>query len=88
MDIGECASIHDLALRADYEQASATRDYGYEVDVSLPVEFLFGPTLASSLSHFSYSWLYPMFMVLSEFEHSLSFSFFRNYFLLFCFSVF
>ena len=35
MDIGECANIHDLALRADYEQASQTKDYGYEVDVSL-----------------------------------------------------
>jgi hypothetical protein len=34
MDIGECANIHDLALRADYEQASQTKDYGYEVDVS------------------------------------------------------
>lgn len=33
MDIGECSSIHDLALRADYEKASHTKDYGYEVDV-------------------------------------------------------
>jgi len=32
MDIGECASIHDLALRADYEQASETKDYGYQID--------------------------------------------------------
>lgn len=34
MDIGECANIHDLALRADYEQGSETKDYGYEIDVS------------------------------------------------------
>ena len=33
MDIGECAAIHDLALRADYEQASESKDYGYQVDV-------------------------------------------------------
>lgn len=36
MDIGECASIHDLALRADYEQASETKDYGYQIDVLFP----------------------------------------------------
>ena len=35
MDIGECANIHDLALRADYEKGSELKDYGYEVDVSL-----------------------------------------------------
>jgi hypothetical protein len=34
MDIGECVNIHDLALRADYEKASETKDYGYQVDVS------------------------------------------------------
>ena len=33
MDIGECSAIHDLALRADYEKASETKDYGYQVDV-------------------------------------------------------
>nr|CAG4648833.1 EOG090X0BOE [Polyphemus pediculus] len=32
MDIGECAAIHDLALRADYEKASESKDYGYQVD--------------------------------------------------------
>nr|CAG4642740.1 EOG090X0BOE [Evadne anonyx] len=32
MDIGECAAIHDLALRADYEQASESKDFGYQVD--------------------------------------------------------
>nr|CAG4649614.1 EOG090X0BOE [Scapholeberis mucronata]SVE93829.1 EOG090X0BOE [Scapholeberis mucronata] len=32
MDIGECVNIHDLALRADYEKASETKDYGYQVD--------------------------------------------------------
>lgn len=32
MDIGECSKIHDLALRADYNVASETREYGYELD--------------------------------------------------------
>ncbi|KAL0278373.1 UNVERIFIED_CONTAM: hypothetical protein PYX00_000208 [Menopon gallinae] len=31
MDIGECLRIHDLALRADYEQAAKTRDYHYDI---------------------------------------------------------
>ncbi len=34
MDLGECPKIHDLALRADYEQASKKRDYYYDIDVS------------------------------------------------------
>lgn len=34
MDLGECPKIHDLALRADYEKASKTRDYYYDIDVS------------------------------------------------------
>ena len=34
MDLGECPKIHELALRADYEQAAKERDYGYVVDVS------------------------------------------------------
>ena len=37
MDIGECANIHDLALRADYEKASESKDYGYQVDVSFSI---------------------------------------------------
>ncbi|CAG5131969.1 unnamed protein product, partial [Candidula unifasciata] len=32
MDMGECPSIHDPALRADYELASKTRDYYYDID--------------------------------------------------------
>lgn len=36
MDLGECPKIHDLALRADYEQASKKRDYYYDIDVSTP----------------------------------------------------
>ncbi|KAK6623833.1 putative RNA-binding protein Luc7-like 2 [Polyplax serrata] len=31
MDLGECQKIHDLALRADYEQAAKTRDYHYDI---------------------------------------------------------
>lgn len=33
MDLGECQKIHDLALRADYEQAAKTRDYHYDITV-------------------------------------------------------
>lgn len=34
MDLGECPKIHDLALRADFELASKTKDYFYDIDVS------------------------------------------------------
>ena len=33
MDLGECPKIHDLALRADYQQASKPKDYFYDVEV-------------------------------------------------------
>jgi len=32
MDLGDCPKIHDLALRADYEQASRSKDYYYDID--------------------------------------------------------
>ncbi|CAG2187007.1 LUC7L2 [Mytilus edulis] len=32
MDLGECPKIHDLALRADYDQASRGKDYYYDID--------------------------------------------------------
>ncbi|XP_050392829.1 putative RNA-binding protein Luc7-like 1 isoform X2 [Patella vulgata] len=32
MDLGECSRIHELALRADYEQAALTKDYYYDID--------------------------------------------------------
>ncbi|KAK3882441.1 hypothetical protein Pcinc_013178 [Petrolisthes cinctipes] len=32
MDLGDCPKVHDLALRADYEQASAQKDYFYDID--------------------------------------------------------
>ena len=35
MDLGECPNVHDLALRADYETAAKTKDYFYDIDVSL-----------------------------------------------------
>lgn len=35
MDLGECPKIHDLALRADFELASKTKDYFYDIDVSI-----------------------------------------------------
>lgn len=34
MDLGECAKIHEYALRADYERANKSKDYFYDVDVS------------------------------------------------------
>lgn len=34
MDLGECPKIHDLALRADYELASKTKDYFYDLDAT------------------------------------------------------
>jgi len=33
MDLGECSKIHDIALVADYNNASKTHDYFYDVDV-------------------------------------------------------
>ncbi|KAL3877570.1 hypothetical protein ACJMK2_035279 [Sinanodonta woodiana] len=32
MDLGDCPKVHDLALRADYEQASKKKDYYYDID--------------------------------------------------------
>ncbi|PNF40719.1 putative RNA-binding protein Luc7-like 1 [Cryptotermes secundus] len=32
MDLGECPKIHDLALRADFEKASQSKDYYYDID--------------------------------------------------------
>jgi len=38
MDLGECPKIHDLALRADFEHASKTRDYFYDIDAMEQLE--------------------------------------------------
>jgi hypothetical protein len=32
MDLGECSKLHDLALRADFENAQKKRDYFYDID--------------------------------------------------------
>jgi len=32
MDLGDCPSVHDLALRADYERAASSKDYFYDID--------------------------------------------------------
>lgn len=32
MDLGDCPKLHDLALRADYEIASKSKDYYYDVE--------------------------------------------------------
>lgn len=34
MDLGECPKTHDLALRADFDAASKTKDYYYDIEVS------------------------------------------------------
>jgi hypothetical protein len=34
MDLGECPKLHDVALKADYEKASQSKDYFYDLDVS------------------------------------------------------
>jgi len=41
MDLGECQKLHDIALVADYNNASKNRDYFYDVDVcnSVPCGF-------------------------------------------------
>ncbi|XP_053607154.1 putative RNA-binding protein Luc7-like 2 isoform X1 [Plodia interpunctella] len=38
MDLGECPKIHDLALRADYELASKSKDYFYDIDATEHLE--------------------------------------------------
>lgn len=35
MDLGSCSGTHDLALRADYENAAREKDFFYDVDVSM-----------------------------------------------------
>lgn len=32
MDLGKCKKVHDLALRADYEKASKTKDFFYDIE--------------------------------------------------------
>lgn len=32
MDLGECPKVHDLAFRADYENAAKNRDYYYDIE--------------------------------------------------------
>lgn len=34
MDLGECPKVHDLALRADFDAASKSKDYYYDIEVS------------------------------------------------------
>jgi len=33
MDLGDCSKIHDIALVPDFNNASKTHDYFYDVDV-------------------------------------------------------
>ena len=35
MDLGECAKVHEYALRADFERSQKDKDYFYDVDVSV-----------------------------------------------------
>ena len=49
MDLGQCPSVHDLALRADYEAAAKNKDYYYDIDVSVFKLFVYDKAL---LFHF------------------------------------
>ena len=42
MDIGDCAKVHDLALRADYERESKSRSYYFEFDALDHLETFIG----------------------------------------------
>ena len=53
MDLGECPKIHDLALRADYQAAANSKDYFYDVEVSLDSSRLFIRDFSSSKASFS-----------------------------------
>lgn len=34
MDLGDCPKVHELAFRADYENAAKSRDFFYDIEVS------------------------------------------------------
>lgn len=40
MDLGECPKLHDLALRADYENAAKHKDHYYDIEV-IDISILF-----------------------------------------------
>jgi len=44
MDLGECPKIHDIALVADFNNASKNRDYFYDVDVCVLPLYRFPPS--------------------------------------------
>lgn len=50
MDLGECPKIHDLALRADFEKASHSKDYYYDIDVSIGIVLIFSHKLFDAFS--------------------------------------
>ena len=52
MDLGECPRIHDLALKADFEMASANRDYYYDIDVSCICVLIDSPYLNNFLLNY------------------------------------
>lgn len=57
MDLGECPKIHDLALRADFEKAQQSKDYFYDLDVSITTCFQqkqFLPILEFYLKYLGY----------------------------------
>lgn len=41
MDLGECPKVHDLAFRADYENAAKNKDYFYDIEVSIVIFYIF-----------------------------------------------
>ncbi|XP_077293053.1 putative RNA-binding protein Alsin2 isoform X2 [Arctopsyche grandis] len=42
MDLGDCPKIHDLALRADFENASKSKDYFYDIDATEHLQAFIG----------------------------------------------
>ena len=45
MDLGECAKVHEFALRADFERSQKEKDYFYDVDVSVILSSFFSRLL-------------------------------------------
>ena len=67
MDLGECPKIHDLALRADYQQAASARDCFYDVEVRLkwkPTIFSLKEYQIKSFFHFQV-WATKLYYILA-----------------------
>ena len=47
--MGECAKVHEYALRADFERSQKDKDYFYDVDVSQV--YIYGKPQPHSMLH-------------------------------------